>query len=157
MKSCWDPNPKKRPSIIKIRNTFGSWFYKNKNMEQFNQAEIKRKELINLKKLGPKFSEKAHSDAIYTSRPLSFFISKVSSTKSSNSSLKDNTIELELDIDIESLSSSNSNQNSSTIQQQNVTYINRPLNSLTTSLGKRNIEELNVETHDNGGKHIKNY
>ncbi|RIA83956.1 hypothetical protein C1645_833008 [Glomus cerebriforme] len=37
----------------------------------------------NSKKLGPKFSEKAHSDAIYTSRPLN------------------NTIELELDIDIE--------------------------------------------------------
>ncbi|RGB23211.1 kinase-like domain-containing protein, partial [Rhizophagus diaphanus] len=62
MKSCWDPDPKKRPSI--------------------KQAEAKRKKLIELKKIGPKFAEKYHSEAIYTSRPLSDLISKCSSTNS---------------------------------------------------------------------------
>src|SRR2546427_4980129 len=33
-----------------------------------SQAEMKRLELIQLKKLGPKFSEKSHSKAIFTSR-----------------------------------------------------------------------------------------
>ena len=46
------------------------------------------------KKLGPEFSEKIHSKAIYTSRRLSFFISKCSSISSSST-------EQELDIDIE--------------------------------------------------------
>ena len=47
------------------------------------QAEIKRLELIQLKKLGPKFSEKSHPKAIFTSRALSSLISK-SLTKSSS-------------------------------------------------------------------------
>jgi len=84
MKSCWDSDPKKRPSIKKVRNTFGSWFYKNKNKDQFIQADIKRMELIGSKKLGPEFAEKFHSKAIYTSRPLSALISKVSSINSSS-------------------------------------------------------------------------
>ena len=75
MKSCWDPNPKKRPSIIKIRETFGDWYFNNKDiLNQFN-AEIKRIELIKSKKLGPEFTEKPHS-AIYKSRPLSSLISR---------------------------------------------------------------------------------
>src|SRR2546423_1009600 len=41
MKSCWNSNPKERPSMKKIRETFGSWFFKNKNKEQFEQAEDK--------------------------------------------------------------------------------------------------------------------
>ncbi|EXX56507.1 Cdc15p [Rhizophagus irregularis DAOM 197198w] len=83
MKSCWDSDPEKRPTITEIRKTFGKWFFKNKHIEPFNQAEIKRIELINLKKLGPESSEKPHPNAIFTSRPLSFFISKCSSINSS--------------------------------------------------------------------------
>src|SRR6185312_4423988 len=85
MKSCWDSDPKKRPSIKKVRNTFGSWYYKNKNKKQFIQADIKRMELIGSKKLGPEFAEKPYPKAIYTSKPLSSLISKVSSISSSSS------------------------------------------------------------------------
>jgi serine/threonine protein kinase len=83
MKSCWDQDPKKRPSIKKVRNTLGSWSFRNKHNEVFNQAESKRIELINLGKLGPEFSEKPHPNAIFTSRLLSSFISKCSSINSS--------------------------------------------------------------------------
>ena len=82
MKSCWNSNPKERPSIKKIRETFGSWFFKNKNKEQFDQAEEKRNKLMDSNKLGPEFAEKPHSKAIFTSRPLSSFISKYSSINS---------------------------------------------------------------------------
>ena len=84
MKSCWDSDPKKRPSIKKVRNTFDSWYYENKNKKQFDQAEIKRMELIDSKKLGPEFAKKSHSKAIYTSKPLSSLISKVSSISSAS-------------------------------------------------------------------------
>jgi hypothetical protein len=83
MKSCWDPDPKKRPSITKI---FGSLdiFINNSyiNFRIFNQAEAKRCELIRSRKIGPEFAEKCHSGAIYTSRPLSALISECSSTHS---------------------------------------------------------------------------
>ncbi|PKY31682.1 kinase-like protein [Rhizophagus irregularis] len=82
MKSCWDHDPKKRPSIKVIRNTFGSWAFRGTNKAEFNQAEAKRKTLIELKKIGPEFAEKYHSEAIYTSRPLSDLISKCSSINS---------------------------------------------------------------------------
>ena len=55
---------------------------RNKNNKVFNQAEEKRIELIKLKKIGPEFTENRHSEAIYTSRPLSALISKCSSTYS---------------------------------------------------------------------------
>jgi hypothetical protein len=82
MKSCWDPDPKKRPSAKNIRNTLGSWYFKNKNIELFNKAELKRIELIRSEKLGPEFTKK-HPKVIYTSRLLSSFISKCSSINSS--------------------------------------------------------------------------
>ena len=82
MKSCWNSNPKERPSIKKIRETFGGWFFKNKDKEQFEQAEMKRVELLNSKKLGPEFNAKPHSKAIYTSRPLRSLISNSSSVNS---------------------------------------------------------------------------
>ncbi|PKC65444.1 kinase-like protein [Rhizophagus irregularis] len=83
MMSCWDPDPKKRPSVKSIHKTFkifDSWVY----IADFNQAEAKRKKLIESKKLGPEFAEKRHSEAIYTSRPLSALISKCSSVYSSS-------------------------------------------------------------------------
>jgi serine/threonine protein kinase len=79
MKSCWDPDPKKRPSIKDIRLKFSSWVFRKGNKAEFNQAEKKRKKLIKSKKIGPEFAEKRHSGAIYTSRPLSALISKCSS------------------------------------------------------------------------------
>ena len=82
MKQCWDSDPKKRPSITEVRKTFGRWFFRNKNKEKFDQAEIKRKELINSKKLGPEFAGKYHPKAVFTSRLLSPLISKISSNNS---------------------------------------------------------------------------
>ncbi|CAB4399533.1 unnamed protein product [Rhizophagus irregularis] len=176
MKSCWDHDPKKRPSIKVIRNTFGSWAFRGYNKAEFDQAEAKRKKLIELKKIGPEFAEKYHSEAIYTSRPLSDLISKCSSTNSSSTISYDNkqdcnyislnavtksfsaqnlssiiqtcsasfdyiSTELELDIDTERLSS----------QNLSIKTPNSP-----TTLKKRNIEELNLETDDdNVGKRIK--
>ncbi|RIA93800.1 kinase-like domain-containing protein [Glomus cerebriforme] len=137
MKSCWDPDPQKRPSITEIRETFYEWCFRNKNIEQFNQAEIKRNELMDSKKLGPKFTEKTFSKAIYTSRPLSFFISKCSTISLSTLipfGKKQDYISTELEFDID---------------------IERTLNVLPTSLRKRNFEELNIGTHDNCGKHIR--
>ncbi|PKC07238.1 hypothetical protein RhiirA5_418472 [Rhizophagus irregularis] len=41
------------------------WNHKNKYVEIFKQAEQKRLELIQLKQLGPEFSEKPHSGAVF--------------------------------------------------------------------------------------------
>ncbi|PKC57552.1 hypothetical protein RhiirA1_472316 [Rhizophagus irregularis] len=110
MKSCWDADPKKRPSIKDIRLTFGRWTFKNVNEEEFEQAEAKRKKMIESKKIGPEFAEKRHSGAIYTSRLLSALISKCSSIYSSSISFDSNYIsELKDDKDTESLSSQNLN------------------------------------------------
>ena len=84
MKKCWDSDPKKRPSMKIVRKTFGKWFYKNKKKEQFDQAEIRRLELIDSNILGPEFTEEYHLNAIYTSRLLSSLISKVSSNNSTS-------------------------------------------------------------------------
>jgi hypothetical protein len=58
-----------------------------KNYEIFIQAEAKRKELMQSKKIGPECTEKRHSEAIYTSRPLSALISECSSTYYSSSTI----------------------------------------------------------------------
>src|SRR5947207_1543519 len=93
MKKCWDSNPSKRPSIDDIYYSALKWYespYSFRTVptefaEIFKQAETKRLKLIQLKKLGPKFNEKSHPKAIFTSRALSSLISKYS-TKSSLSS-----------------------------------------------------------------------
>ncbi|UZO08490.1 uncharacterized protein OCT59_028744 [Rhizophagus irregularis] len=111
MKSCWDPDPKKRPSIKDIRLTFGRWIYKKVNEEEFSQGEAKRAKLMESKKIGPEFAEKPHLGAIYTSRPLSALISKCSSIYSfSTISIDSHYIsELKNNTDVESLSSQNLN------------------------------------------------
>ncbi|RGB42988.1 kinase-like domain-containing protein [Rhizophagus diaphanus] len=76
MKRCWDADPKKRPSIKEVREILGGWYFRNRNIGQFNEAELKRTELIKSKKLGPKFIENRHSEAIYTSRSLQGTIGK---------------------------------------------------------------------------------
>ncbi|POG63002.1 hypothetical protein GLOIN_2v1757658 [Rhizophagus irregularis DAOM 181602=DAOM 197198] len=88
MKRCWDSDPTKRPLITEIRKTFGKWFFKNKSIGIFKQAEIKRKELIKLKKLGFKFNGKTHPSAIYTSRSLKSFISSCSSIFSNSKGMQ---------------------------------------------------------------------
>src|SRR5206468_12914447 len=84
MESCWNNDPKKRPSMGEIRKTLGSWFFRNKNKEVFDQAEVRRNELINLRELGPEFTGKYHPKAIFTSRILSHFISEISSNNSTS-------------------------------------------------------------------------
>ncbi|CAB4479632.1 unnamed protein product [Rhizophagus irregularis] len=100
-------------------------------------TELKRRELIESQKLGPEFAKKPHPRAIYTSRPLSFFISKCSSI---NSSQGYSYISEEQGFDIDYIES----------------YTSRSLSVPVTSLGKRNIEELNIkETNNDSGKHVK--
>jgi hypothetical protein len=88
MKKCWNSDPKKRLSAKKVCENLNLWANMEEDANQFNQAEEIRLELIKSKLLGPEFSEKPHSKAIYTSRPLSFIFSKSSSTNSSTNSLK---------------------------------------------------------------------
>ncbi len=47
MKSCWNPDPLQRPSIMEIHKTFYNWFHRSDDKTQFKQAEIKRKKLMN--------------------------------------------------------------------------------------------------------------
>ncbi|UZO06252.1 uncharacterized protein OCT59_026581 [Rhizophagus irregularis] len=77
--------------------------------------------------LSQPFNGKTHPSAIYTSRSLKSFISSCSSIFSNSKDY--NSIELEFDIDIKSS------------------------NILGT---KRNIEELEINSYGNSGKHIKN-
>ncbi|GES81675.1 kinase-like domain-containing protein [Rhizophagus clarus] len=166
MKSCWDPDPKKRPSAKMIRNTLGSWSFRNKNNYIFDNAELKRNELLKSEKLGPEFAKKPHPKAIYTSRSLSPFISKCSSINSYSNISFDNkqgcgyvsleqgfdiyngydSIEQDLDID---------NDYYDSIEQDFDIDINSALHSNAITSKKRNSEESNVEIHDNGGKHVK--
>ncbi|CAB4446206.1 unnamed protein product [Rhizophagus irregularis] len=127
MKSCWDSDPKKRPSIVEICNICRIWI--KDHAKNFTHAELKRKKLIKSKKLGPKFAKKPHPKSIYISRSLSSYISKCSSINFSSNDYISN--EIEFDIDIESNGS----------------------NVIKT---KRNtIEELSINSCENNGKRIK--
>ncbi|CAB4433385.1 unnamed protein product [Rhizophagus irregularis] len=180
MKKCWDSDPLKRPTIdevwasaIKWCQLVDEWIYSGIPLndpvdsadldETIKQAEKKRLELIRSEKFGPKYTEKSHPKAVFTSRALSSFIS--SSRISFNLKQEYITKEYELDInDIQSSSTQNINsdtQNSFNSQHQNV-HISRPLRPLSklittvtaNSSSKRNIKELNIETPNNR-KHIK--
>ncbi|CAI2165027.1 8464_t:CDS:2 [Funneliformis geosporum] len=74
MKRCWDSDPLKRPSITDICKYINDWCCKKEN-DKFNQAEVKRLELIELKKLGPDFTEKSHQNSVYASKTLNSLIS----------------------------------------------------------------------------------
>jgi hypothetical protein len=79
IESCWNSNPAERPSAIEICKSLSSM--KATNDLQFNRAEEKRLELIKLKTLGPGYTGKSHSDAIYTSRLLG---SRITNSLSNN-------------------------------------------------------------------------
>ncbi|CAG8675819.1 13601_t:CDS:2 [Rhizophagus irregularis] len=97
-------------------------FAKERCNVQFNKAEEKRLELIKLKKLGPDFTEKFHSDATYTSR-----------ISSNNSLFEYITKEYDYDINTQS--------------QQSTTHITNVQDFPTkNSSRKRHMEELRIET-----------
>ncbi|RGB25061.1 kinase-like domain-containing protein [Rhizophagus diaphanus] len=100
MKKCWNSDPKKRPSAKKVCESLYFWANMGKDANQFNQAEEIRLQLIQSKLLGPEFSEKTHSKAIYTSRSLSSFTSKSSSNSLMNS-LRQNYVTKEVEFDID--------------------------------------------------------
>ncbi|GBC02509.1 hypothetical protein RclHR1_04660002 [Rhizophagus clarus] len=160
MKRCWNSNPKKRPSIREIRNTFGSWSFRNKHNSIFDQAEIKREELIALKKLGPEFSEKPHPSAVYTSRLLNPFISKCSSTYSSNGYVSKkpkfgiDSGESEFDMDSKELEFDiASRELKFGVDSKELEFdIDIRSNAYGT---KRKIEEININSHGNNGKSFK--
>ncbi|CAB5189658.1 unnamed protein product [Rhizophagus irregularis] len=134
MKKCWDSNPSKRPTIDKIYISISIWY-------NFGHAEKKRLELIQLKKLGPEFSEKSHPKAIYTSRALSDLISKASTIGSMVSfNMKQEYITQEYEFDIDNIQRS-SIQNTNSATQSLIVPVN--------SLRKRNFEELKNETNEN--------
>ncbi|PKC72256.1 kinase-like protein [Rhizophagus irregularis] len=144
MKKCWDSDPSKRPTIGKIRNSILDWpwpttiNFQFETIMQFEQAEKKRLELIQLKKLGPEFSEKPHPKAIYTSRALSDLISKASTIGSFN--IKQEYITQEYEFDIDNIQRS-SIQNTNSATQSLIVPVN--------SSRKRNFEELKNETNEN--------
>ncbi|EXX58921.1 Sps1p [Rhizophagus irregularis DAOM 197198w] len=169
MKQCWNSVPSKRPTIYEFRVTIGECynftkefpFQFNKFTEMFVQAEKKRLELIQSKKLGPEFSQKSHPKAIFTSRALSSLISKSLTINSSTiiRNMKQEYITKENDFDINTtqrLSSSNiqlNNQHSNAIYTTSKLLISKPISTVNSSR-KRNIEELKIETQ-NIGKRIK--
>jgi serine/threonine protein kinase len=92
MKRCWDSNPLKRPTIHEVYDSAVKWCQLTGELiyfgvpfngpvdsvylvEAIRQAEKKRLELIQSKKLGPKSTEKYHPKADFTSRESSSFIS----------------------------------------------------------------------------------
>ncbi|UZO17318.1 uncharacterized protein OCT59_008676 [Rhizophagus irregularis] len=115
------------PSITEVTKVLGDWYRKNECVEQHEQAERKRLELIQLKQLGPKFSEKPHHRAIYTSRPLSFMISDPSSIFSFN--LRQGNITEKLNVDIDSIDKSGSfNESSINSFNSSQGYISEDIN-----------------------------
>ncbi|EXX68273.1 Sps1p [Rhizophagus irregularis DAOM 197198w] len=105
MRQCWNSDPSKRPIINEFLIPIFKWYnttfeispsFRKEFTEIFEQAEKKRLELIQLKKLGPEFSQKSHPKAIFTSRALNSWISKSSTINSSTimHSIKQGTVTL---------------------------------------------------------------
>ncbi|CAB4426104.1 unnamed protein product [Rhizophagus irregularis] len=76
MERCWDPDPGRRPSMDEIHETLSD--IRN---EEFNEADQKRLELIELKKLGP---EKPHLKAFYMRRSSSLYSNELSLIEQGN-------------------------------------------------------------------------
>lgn len=60
MKSCWESDPTKRPSIAEIHKIFEHWRLNVLDAKQFIQAENKRLDLTKQKILGPEFTKGYH-------------------------------------------------------------------------------------------------
>ncbi|UZN98950.1 uncharacterized protein OCT59_000233 [Rhizophagus irregularis] len=170
MEKCWDADPSKRPTSGEILNSVEEWYYlnewnkgyyvngifksENKIMKVivFKQAEEKRLELIQLKKLGPEFSEKSPK-AIYTGSSLN---SKqtTNSSPTISSSIKHEYItkEFELDININNIHQSSFTQSRSKNFSSSLSQLTSTV--IANSLRKRNIEELKVDPQKNR-KNIK--
>ncbi|RIA81354.1 kinase-like domain-containing protein [Glomus cerebriforme] len=153
MKRCWEFDPTKRPSIYEVFNAFFNWEFLKKNAEQFNQAEERRLELIQLKLLGPYFTEK-HPRAIFTSRPLRSFTSKASSINSTLSISFNEYISKEYELDINNiqrpLTNVSSTIKSSNIHHSDAIYTSNELISTVNVSSKHKIEELDIEIQDSG-------
>ncbi|RIA92251.1 kinase-like domain-containing protein [Glomus cerebriforme] len=122
MKRCWELDPTKRPSIHEVGITLSNWDYLyNEYTVQFKQAEKKR--------------------------PLSPFISKVSSINSTSSLSFNEYISKEYELDINIQSSTIGSSHSGGI------YTSRPLSALISTVNesrKHKIEELDIEIQDSG-------
>ncbi|PKC73721.1 kinase-like protein [Rhizophagus irregularis] len=157
MKRCWDPDPSKRPYISDISDTISKFksscreYEPVEFSEQFHQAEENRLKLIKSKKLGPKFTEKPHSKAIYISRPLK--ISKSLSINKLSINVNPEYTSKEYDLDINDIQSSSSHGKNFAIQNSSNTQhpgASRPLRSLIIKSSKKLDEKLNNE--DNEGE-----
>ncbi|CAB4479661.1 unnamed protein product [Rhizophagus irregularis] len=152
MKSCWDPDPEKRPSIKDIRLTFGGWAFRNSNYisELKDDKDTESLSSQNLNFAIQKFSTSLNSN--YISEELEFdILDNESSTIQNYSTTLDSSryisAELELDIKTESYSRYISAEleldiNTESFRSQNLKK-------------RRNEGYLNLETHDDSGKRIK--
>ncbi|CAB5348886.1 unnamed protein product [Rhizophagus irregularis] len=112
-----------------------------------------------MKLLGPDFSEKRHSGAIYTSRPLSALISKDLLEFSINAFNENQgyiSIEHEIDIDIESqrLRSNKDIFQTSSLENNDFAKDSTQQGTSISTSRKHNIEESNIQPQ-NDGKRIK--
>ncbi|CAB4395355.1 unnamed protein product [Rhizophagus irregularis] len=101
----------------------------NEDIEQFNEAEKRRLELLELKKLGPEFTENSNSGLIYTN----FTINLLQSNIKPNSLTKRSNIKgyftRELDFDIDDIQSRSSNINATTTSRSLVPHTNNTNNN----------------------------
>ncbi|CAB5212012.1 unnamed protein product [Rhizophagus irregularis] len=101
----------------------------NEDIEQFNEAEKRRLELLELKKLGPEFTENSNSGLIYTN----FSINLLQSNIKPNSLTKRSNIKgyftRELDFDIDDFQSRSPNINATTTSRSLAPHTNNTNNN----------------------------